>query len=110
MTYVKVNDVVLTAEISGNKRDIDWDGRDSKTIHAVSDYATVASLFVDDAKWSIIVSHIDKQTGEEAIEEYDNSDYCMAGDIIDHRDGTISVKMGKQTDLELAYETLYGKE
>ena len=35
------------------------------------------------------------------INEYDNSDYCVAGDIVDHRDGTISVKMGKPTAEEL---------
>ena len=37
-------------------------------------------------------------------EEYNNSDYCIAGDIIDHRDGTLSVKMGKPTDVEVLEE------
>ena len=35
------------------------------------------------------------------VEEYDNSDYCILGDITVHRDGTITVKMGKPTAEEL---------
>jgi hypothetical protein len=34
-------------------------------------------------------------------EIYDNSDYCIVGDIISHRDGTTTVKMGKPTAEEL---------
>ena len=41
-------------------------------------------------------------------DEYDNSDFNIAGDVTDHRDGTMSIKMGKATDLEDAYELLYG--
>jgi hypothetical protein len=40
--------------------------------------------------------------------EFDNSDYCLAGDITDHRDGRITVKMGKLTELEEAYEMMLG--
>ena len=29
----------------------------------------------------------------------------IAGDIVDHRDGTLSIKMGRLTELEEAYET-----
>lgn len=62
-------------------------------------------------------THVDPTTGiwvpntpvlVEASEEYDHSDFCFAGDITDHRDGTLSVKMGKKTDLEEAYEMLFG--
>ena len=35
------------------------------------------------------------------VEEYDNSDCCLAGDVTDHRDGTITVKMGKPTAAEI---------
>ena len=34
-------------------------------------------------------------------EEYDNSDYSIADDIIDHRDGFVTVKMGIVTAEEL---------
>ena len=49
------------------------------------------------------------QDGTEIQEtEWDNSEYNLAGDITDHRDGTITVKMGKLTDLEEAYEIMLG--
>ena len=35
------------------------------------------------------------------VEEYDNSDYCILGDITVHRDGKVTVKMGKPTGEEL---------
>ena len=40
--------------------------------------------------------------------EFDNSEFCIAGDLTDHRDGTITAKMGKLTDLEEAYEIMFG--
>ena len=41
-------------------------------------------------------------------EEFDNSEFCIRGDLTVHVDGTCTVKMGKPTDLEDAYEMLYG--
>ncbi|MFR5761081.1 MAG: hypothetical protein ACLUFI_05335 [Oscillospiraceae bacterium] len=40
--------------------------------------------------------------GTETVQEWDNADYCVAGPITDHRDGTLTVKMGKYTQLEEA--------
>ena len=40
--------------------------------------------------------------GTEPEQEWDNADYCVAGPITDHRDGTLTVKMGKYTQLEEA--------
>lgn len=44
----------------------------------------------------------------EGVNEYDNSEFSILGDTIIAADGTVSIKMGKPTDLELAYELLYG--
>lgn len=100
MTYVKINDTLYPAQISGRLQDYEWDGRSSKTITLEMEYATADSLFVDDLAWSIV---IDTVTGdaEEIQAEYDNSEYCKAGDITDHRDGRVSVKMGMYTSDEL---------
>lgn len=46
--------------------------------------------------------------GTENEAEWDNSAYSLSGDITDHRDGTVTIKMGKPTDLEDAYEMLMG--
>ena len=100
MTYIKINDVLYPASISGRMNDHDWGGRSSKTIHLTMSTADATSLFVDDVQWSIVDEYIDDQEQTQQI-EYDNSEYCIAGDITDHRDGTVSVKMGKATDKEL---------
>lgn len=98
--YVKVNDTLYPASVNGNLKDYEWDGRDSKTINLTMTATQAAQIFVNDITWSIIEQFID-DNNEEITEEYDNSDYCLAGDIIDHRNGTISVKMGKITEREM---------
>ena len=40
--------------------------------------------------------------------EFDNSEFSIRGDLTVHVDGTCTVHMGKPTDLEDAYEILYG--
>ena len=69
----------------------------------------VAALLPDNTPWSIVqremVDVLGEQgqpTGEtkEVVNEYDNSEYSLAGDITDHRDGTVSIKMGKPTEAE----------
>ena len=116
MTYIKINETLYPATISGRVQDNDWDKRESKSITLEMDYATAIALFADGLAWSIVqkeeVPVFDEegnQTGTEMQEtEYDNSEYNLAGDITDHRDGTITVKMGKLTDLEAAYEIMLG--
>ena len=83
------------------------------------DYVTANKLFVNGVIWSIVMEHtkeienINKEGNSVAetvveTEEFDNSEYNLAGDITDHRNGTITVKMGKLTDLEAAYEIMLG--
>lgn len=127
--FVKVNGREYPATVDGRVQDNTWDGRASKTIHLSVSAAEAKELFADDTPWSIVVREIDtvqklEANGEPVLdeesnpvmedhlreEEYDNSEYAVAGDVIDHRDGTCSVKMGKPTDLEEAYELLYGGE
>lgn len=120
MTYVKINETTYPATINGKVVDREWNGRESKTITLEMAYADAAALFVDWLAWSIVhqtevaVYQTDEsgnpvldetgapiQIGTEMQEnEYDNSEYCVAGPITDNRDGTISVKMGKPTQLE----------
>ena len=104
MEYVKVNGREIPAQIMGHLRDSEMDYRATKTIKAEMTYADAASTFVNGIEWSIISeSEVD---GETVREEYDNSDYCVAGAITDHRDGTISVKMAKKADGEETAELL----
>ena len=128
MTYVKIGDTLYPATISGLKSDRAWDGRESKTIKLEMAHAEAEKLFVDGQPWSIVMDTVKEveQPQEDgtveivevpAREEYDNSDFSVAGDITDHRDGTLSVKMGKPTQIEqleeenaaLLFENLTGE-
>lgn len=113
--YVKVNNTEYPATVNGNLVDRNWNGRDTKTIYLTMSYDAVAALLPDNTPWSIIqrdtVDVLDEQgkpTGEtkEVVNEYDNSAYSIAGDITDHRDGTVSIKMGKPTETENAKATV----
>ncbi len=113
--YVKVNNTEYPAAVSGANNDRVWDGRDTKTITLTMTHAEVAALLPDNTPWSIVqrdtVPKYDEDgqpTGEtkEVVNEYDNSEYSLAGDITDHRDGTVSIKMGKPTETENAKATV----
>ena len=106
MVFVKINNTLYPAIVSGKITDNDWDNRKSKSIKVEMDYATAIGLFVDGLVWSIVAQN--EVDGEIHETEYDNSEYNLAGDITDHRDGTITAKMGCLTELEEAYEIMLG--
>lgn len=107
MTKVKIANREYEAQVLGIVLDGSWGNRESKSITLTMDYATAVTVFVDDVKWSILYQppeYIDPETQETVtppVEEYDNSEYCVAGSITDNRDGTVTVKMGKPTFEEL---------
>lgn len=119
--YVKINNKEYPAEINGSPKDRSWGERDTKTITLTMTHDEVVALLPDNTPWSIVqrdmVDVLDEQgqpTGEtkEVVNEYDNSEYSLTGDITDHRDGTVSIKMGKPTEAESSnytVEVLVGK-
>lgn len=112
VVYVEVNNVKYPATITGKLNDKDWNNRASKAITVEMQYEDAINIFVDDIQWNI-VQDIEEQVeqynedGELVVstvinsEVYDNSEYSIAGDIINHRNGTITIKMGKPTAEEL---------
>lgn len=109
--FIKVNGQEYPATLIYNYKDRNWDMRETQTVHLTMPYAQAAALLPDNTPWSIVqrdmVDVLDEQgqpTGEtkEVVNEYDNSEYSLAGDITDHRDGTVSIKMGKPTETENA--------
>ena len=125
MIYVKVNGTLYPATIDGQMQDYQWDNRESKTITMQGTYDEIVGLFKDGTPWSIVMKEelqqrnddgslvLDKAGNpvtEEQTSEWDNSEFSMSGPITDNRDGTVSIKMGKPTDLEDAMELLLGGE
>ena len=125
MIYVKVNGTLSPATIDGQMQDYTWDNRESKTITMQGTYDEIVGLFKDGTPWSIVMKEevqkrnddgslvLDKAGNpvtEEQTSEWDNSEFSMSGPITDNRDGTVSIKMGKPTDLEDAMELLLGGE
>lgn len=113
--YIKVNNTEYPAAVSGVYNDRSWNGRDTKTVTLTMTHDAAAALLPDNTPWSIVqrdmVDVLDEQgqpTGEtkEVVNEYDNSEYSIAGEITDHRDGTVSIKMGKPTESELSAATV----
>lgn len=107
MVKVKILGDEYQATVNGTKNDLKWNNRESKSITITMDYSTAVATFADDVPWSILYqpsNYYDPETQKMVtppVEEYDNSDYCILGDITVHRDGTVTVKMGKPTGDEL---------
>lgn len=115
MIYIKVNNKEYPATVNGDRQDRSWAGRDTKTVTLTMTHDEAAALLPDNTPWSIVqrdtVDKYDAEgnpTGEteEVVNEWDNSEYSLSGDIADHRDGTVSIKMGKPTETENAVDTV----
>ena len=112
-TSIIIHEVEYPAEISGVLQNPEWDRRDTKAITLKMTHAQAVSLFVDGLAWSIkqintypVFDDKGQPTGETKTETqtFDNSDYSVAGSITDNRDGTVTVMMGKHTELEIAQD------
>ena len=111
MTYVKINGTTYPAVINGKHVDREWNDRESKTITLEMAYADAIALFVNGLVWSILMDVEQEQEDGSIVtvqEEYDNSEYSMAGSITDNRDGTLAVKMGKPTQIETLESQITG--
>ena len=117
--YIKVNNTEYPATVKGERTDRSWDNRDTKTIYLIMTHDEAATLLPSGTPWSIVQRDtqdvLDEQgqsTGEtkEVVNEYDNSEYSIAGEITDYRDGTVSIKMGKPTETETFREQLEDAE
>lgn len=107
--FVKVNGTEYPAEVIYNYADRNWNEREVQTIYLHMPYAQAAALLTTGTPWSHVFREtVDKfdsdgnPTGqtEEVVTEEDMSAYSLAGEIVDYRDGTVSIKMGKPTETE----------
>lgn len=115
MTYIKVNNTLYPATIDGRIADYEWNRRDTKSITLTMTYAEVLALLPDNTPWSIVQKDVVRKydengkllvdadgnpVTEEITTEFDNSEYTMSGVIRDNRNGTVTIKMGKLTEIE----------
>lgn len=93
-----------TSPISNIKRDREW-----KAISVIGDFSSVKEAFVDNIsyrqEWDSVVM-LDDGTETTEIQTRDMSEYCVAGDIVDTRDGNITIYMGRKTEIELLRDEL----
>lgn len=113
--FIKVNGQEYPATLIYNYKDLNWDMRETQTVHLTMPYAQAAALLPDNTPWSNVfretkdkLDNDSNPTGqtEEVVTEEDMSAYSLAGEIVDHRDGTVSIKMGKPTESELSEATV----
>lgn len=113
MIYFKTNNTEYPASIAGKVADRNWGNRESKAVTLEMAHAQATQIFVDGLVWSIVqrdtvpvYGEDGNPTGEteEQVQEWDNSDYNVAGSITDNRNGTCTCKMGKKTQLETERE------
>lgn len=105
-TILKANNTETPCEAAEHYRDSAW-GRPTCTVTIKASAAEVAALLPNNAPWSLIeredvLDESGMPTGQTVDHERDMSEYSLSGDITDHRDGTVSIKMGKPTETENA--------
>ena len=115
MTYIKVNDTLYPATIDGRIADYEWNRRDTKSITLTMTYAEVLALLPDNTPWSIVQKDIIQKydengkllvdsdgnpVTEEIVTEFDDSEQARSGVIRDNRNGTVTIRMGKLTEIE----------
>ena len=121
MQQIKINNTLIDViSCYGAYRNMLGAKRNSIEIIMASDYETIVNTFVDGITYSLVET-TENEDGTIQTQEYDKSNYCLSGDVVDHRDGTISIFMGEKTNEELAieqaeeteqllYEVMFGME
>ena len=84
-------------------------GREWRRITVIGTVEAVKAAFTDGAQyvqaWDSVRIDVSEDGTETAVTEeqtHDLSGFSVAGEVVDHRDGTCTVLMGKPTELELA--------
>lgn len=108
---IKVGETVLDViGVFGSRCDMLGAMRNCIRIRLESNYSTVSKLFVDGITYSLISEEEVKDPDGNVVTntyEYDKSNYSLACDIVDHRDGTLDVYMGELTTEEELLIQLY---
>ena len=99
--FIKINGQEYPAEVIYLYKDKNWNDRDVRNVFLNLPYDQVVALMPTGTKWSSIIKENDVVT-----EETDMSEFSIAGQVVDYRNGTVSIKMGKPTESELSEATV----
>lgn len=99
--FIKVNGQEYPAEVIYLYKDKDWNDRGVRNVFLNLSYDQVIALMPTGTKWSSILKENDA-----VVEETDMSEFSIAGQVVDYRNGTVSIKMGKPTETESAKATV----
>ena len=115
MIYITGTDITFTEadypldiepSIFAKRRMMKGEQREVLRLTLLGEYAAVAAALVDGVQFGRevdepLLGEDGQPTDVVQAVRYDLSDYAKAGDIVDHRDGRITVYMGKPTEKEL---------
>lgn len=99
--FIKVNGQEYPAEVIYLYKDRSWNDRDVRNVFLNIPYDQAVALMTTGTKWSSIIKENDVVT-----EETDMSEFSIAGQVVDYRNGTVSIKMGKPTESEFSAATV----
>lgn len=106
MTYVKIGNTLIPAEVNGITRDSKWDYRHTQTINCWLSYEEAKTVFVDGVEWYLVYqepSYV-SEDGETVTPEpivYDKTMFELVMSITEKRDGSVSITMGQATAEEI---------
>ena len=103
--FIKINGQEYPAEVIYLYKDKNWNDRDVRNVFLNLPYDQVVALMPTGTKWSSIIKENDVVT-----EETDMSEFSIAGQVVDYRNGTVSIKMGKPTETETLRKQLEDAE
>lgn len=75
MIYVKINETLYPATITGTTRDLEWGERESKSVRLEGTYERVNALFTDAVSWSIVMEELVDVTPQFVTDEEGNPVY-----------------------------------
>lgn len=101
MTYIKIGERKIPAEIEIRREDTFMEKRETRTIKiADMSFEEAKELFVNGLEWSVINEYTDEEGNLQSTETA-MADFIIAGPLTDNRDGSIVAKMGKFKTEEL---------
>ncbi len=109
MAKIKINNSIYSIIDFQEQFNHNWK-RDCIYITLESDYETLQNLFTDGINWELLKTYDENKLFSNLIKDVEDlSEYCKAGKITDNRDGTFTVEMGKETEIEILEKELATK-